>query len=426
MPKINFKKEYNKPPIVIFKYENSKNYYLRFYVDKKYGRNGCYEKSLGKRISTLREAETKSKEIWKEFYKNYSTNEFIYDIDFHKDIAKPYLDRIKKRYEQDGKPQYYKKTLNRYTNSIKPYFEDIDYRNKDSMNTAVEDLFYDLDNQSLSHATQLKYKDILNQMFKKALNNNDVPFNQVPDFPKLDRNFKTRRDSYEPKEQRRIIDAFLKLGKEKENPYYDEVADYLEMLRSAGFRPGTELLKVKRNQLKYIPRPSNPKFPILQIKLIEHKKNSKGDLSKVHTQSINDYFTYNIYETRIKTRYPKCNDFDYLFFPKLKNRQSIYDKIRKDFVRISRGLGLYLATDTPRPLYTFRHTFINQRERKNVPANVVSLHSNTDVEMIRKYYKSQSEYQTALDHEKIFPESKDFIQKLEKSTTKNQNEKSNK
>ena len=49
MPKINFKKEYKKPPIVIFKYDNSKNYYLRFYVDKKYGRNGCYEKSLGKR-----------------------------------------------------------------------------------------------------------------------------------------------------------------------------------------------------------------------------------------------------------------------------------------------------------------------------------------------------------------------------------------
>ena len=47
MPKINFKKEYKKPPIVIFKYDNSKNYYLRFYVDKKYGRNGCYEKSLG-------------------------------------------------------------------------------------------------------------------------------------------------------------------------------------------------------------------------------------------------------------------------------------------------------------------------------------------------------------------------------------------
>tara|TARA_A100000164_G_scaffold49006_1_gene37603 strand:+ start:457 stop:1737 length:1281 start_codon:yes stop_codon:yes gene_type:complete len=426
MPKVSFRKEYNKPPIVIFKYDNSKSYYLRFYVDKKYKSNGCEERSLGRHIKTLREAEQKSKEIWREFFKNYTTNDFINEIDFHKDIAKPYLERIKKKYEHDNKPQYYRKTLNRYDRSIKPYFEDIDYRNKDSMNTAIEDLFFDLDNQQLSHATQLKYKDILNQMFKKALNNNDVPFNQIPDFPKLDRNFKTRRESYEPKEQRKIIDRFLELSKQKENPYYDEVADYLEMLRSAGFRPGTELLKVKRSQLKYIPRPSNPKFPILQIRLIEHKKNSRGDLSKVHHQSINDYFTYNIYEPRMKHRYPKSNDFDYVFFPKLKNRQSLYDKIRKDFVRVSRELGLYLLTDTPRPLYTFRHTFINQRERKGVASNVVAIHSNTHEEMIRKYYKSQSEYQIALDHENIFPESKDFIQKLEKQTTKNQNKKSDK
>jgi len=46
--------------------------------------------------------------------------------------------------------------------------------------------------------------------------------------------------------------------------------------------------------------------------------------------------------------------------------------------------------------------------------------------MVRKYYKSNNDYQLALDHEKIFPESKDFILKLEKQTTKNQNDKSDK
>ena len=38
--------------------------------------------------------------------------------------------------------------------------------------------------------------------------------------------------------------------------------------------------------------------------------------------------------------------------------------------------------------------------------------------MVRKYYKSNNDYQLALDHEKIFPKSKDFILKLEKLTTK--------
>ena len=426
MPKISFRKEYNKPPIVIFKYDNSKSYYLRFYVDKKYKSNGCEERSLGRHIKTLREAEQKSKEIWREFFKNYSTNDFVYDIDFHKDIAKPYLDRLKKNYDADNKPQYFRKTNNRYERVIKPYFEDIDYRNKDRMNTAIEDLFRDLDNQNLSHATQLKYKDILNQMFKKALNNNDVPLNVIPDFPKLDRSFRTDRDDYEPKEQRKIIDDFYQQAKDTENNYYDEVGDFLEMLRSSGFRPGLELLKVKRSQLKYIPRVNYPKFPILEISLIEHKKNSKGNLQKVHRQTINDYFTYNIYQPKMMKRYPNATEFDYLFFPKLKDRQKLYDKIRKDFVRVSRKLNLYLKTGTPRPLYSFRHSFVTQRDRKNVPTNVVSIHSNTSDEMIRKYYRSKSEYQMSLDHSKVFPESDDFIQKLEKSTTKNPNKKSGK
>ena len=50
------------------------------------------------------------------------------------------------------------------------------------------------------------------------------------------------------------------------------------MLRNSGFRLGLELLKVKRSQLRYIPRPNCPKFPILEISLIEHKKNRKGNL----------------------------------------------------------------------------------------------------------------------------------------------------
>ena len=122
MPKISFRKEYNKPPIVVFKYDNSKSYYVRFYVDKKYKSNGCEEQSLGRHIKTLREAEQKAKEIWREFFKNYSTNDFVYDIDFHKDIAKPYLDRLKKNYDADNKPQYFRKVNNRYDNFNKSFY----------------------------------------------------------------------------------------------------------------------------------------------------------------------------------------------------------------------------------------------------------------------------------------------------------------
>ena len=53
-------------------------------------------------------------------------------------------------------------------------------------------------------------------------------------------------------------------------------------------------------------------------------------------------------------------------------------------------------------------------------------HSKSNDEMIRKYYRSKSEYQMSLDHSKVFPESDEFIQKLEKLTTKSQNKKSDK
>ena len=66
MPKINFKKEYKKPPIVIFKYDNSKNYYLRFYVDKKYGRNEkvTVQKGSETRILKYKKAQNFLNEGW--------------------------------------------------------------------------------------------------------------------------------------------------------------------------------------------------------------------------------------------------------------------------------------------------------------------------------------------------------------------------
>ena len=74
-------------------------------------------------------------------------------------------------------------------------------------------------------------------------------------------------------------------------------------------------------------------------------------------------------------------------FPKLKDIQKLYDKIRKDFVRVSRKLELYLKTGTSIPLYSFRHSFITQRDRKN--ANDVVSVIQIRVMMIRKYYRSK-------------------------------------
>ena len=56
---------------------------------------------------------------------------------------------------------------------------------------------------------------------------------------------------------------------------------------------------------------------------------------------IHPVFTFNIYPKLIK-RNPDSTAEDYLFFPKEKNRERLYERIRKNFVRFSRELNLYI------------------------------------------------------------------------------------
>ena len=135
------------------------------------------------------------------------------------------------------------------------------------------------------------------------------------------------------------------------------------------FRPGLELLKVKRNQVGFITDPGNPKSPIMKITLLETKKDR-------HTLTVADWFRDEVYPNIIN-RYQNSNSFDYLFFPKAENRDKLFNRIRKNFERIS---------------------------DKEVDPNVVAIHSNTSVAMINKHYQDTSDSRLVRIHNKIFPE----------------------
>ena len=114
------------------------------------------------------------------------------------------------------------------------------------------------------------------------------------------------------------------------------------MLRSGGFRPGLELLKVRRNQVGFTTDPHNPKTPIMKITLLETKKDR-------HTLTVADWFRDEVYPNIIN-RYQNSNSFDYLFFPKEENRDKLFNRIRKNFERISDKLGLYDVNGQKRPI----------------------------------------------------------------------------
>jgi len=386
VPKIIKKKTLSNYPITLYKYapRNSKFWYCRFWVGIGYKSKGVEDRSTFE--TDERKAEKKATQMFKTFdFKHYADVKTKKEIDIDKDIFQPEF-----KYRKLDNPTRVDKEIGMYKKYIYPVLKDIDYRNISELEMAINEIFYNLKLDGKATATCRNYKIIMTNAFGRALKNNNVPLNQVPNFPRL-KGHGLRRLSYFPKEQKLIIDTFRK----KEDPFFQETADLLCMWKSAGFRPGLESLKVRRNQVGWINDP-NAKKPVMKMRLLETKKDE-------HTLTLADWFRDDVYP-RVINRYPDSTPLDYLFFPKEENRQKVFDRIRKNFERISDQLGLYEVDGQKRPVYVFRHSFITQRRNAGVESNVVSLNSNTDVKMINQHYQAMDDKNLLTIHNQLFPE----------------------
>ena len=79
-----------------------------------------------------------------------------------------------------------------------------------------------------------------------------------------------------------------------------------------------------------------------------------------------------------------------------------YERIRKNFTRISSELGLYVRNGSTRPLYSIRHTFITQRYNQNAPLQVIARHSGNSEEIIKSNYLDESNEMLISEHKKLF------------------------
>ena len=108
----------------------------------------------------------------------------------------------------------------------------------------------------------------------------------------------------------------------------------------------------------------------------------------------------------IQKRNPNAKQDDYLLFPNTKDRQQLYERIRKNFTRISSELGLYVRNGATRPLYSIRHTFITQRYNQNAPLQVIARNSNTSETIIKSNYLDESNEMIVSEHKKLFGSTK--------------------
>ena len=183
MPKIEKQKQLKRIPAKIYKYEKkSKFYYVRFWVCKGYNINGCHTQSL--KVSEERQAEKEAIKVFKNFDfksaidKNKNKIKKV-ERSYYKDIALPYF-----KSRELVNPQRNKKEQGQFNNEMKDILERIDYTNPSEVDDAITEIFYNLNEQGKAVATQRNYKIILSNQMNKALKNNKVPFDQVPEFPK--------------------------------------------------------------------------------------------------------------------------------------------------------------------------------------------------------------------------------------------------
>jgi|TARA_B110000285_G_scaffold155221_1_gene173164 hypothetical protein len=389
MPKVVKRlKVSNCDTLQIYQYNNSKNWFVKFYVGTHYSKSGMYDKTL--KLKNQKEAVKKAKELWRSF--DFNEKKVTKDYDFDKDIAEPFFKLRKKQYENKGKVEYANKEHNQYRNKILPVFKDLDYRNNEHIENAIEDLVSNLKKDKFTETTISKYMNMLSQMCKRAFNNRVLPI--MPEFPTMSR-INEDRPSYFAKDLKKIVDEYNAEYQRTENKEVDEEADIISMWRSAGFRPGLELLKVKWFQVNLL---DNKNYGIKDLIVTLNETKTK----KRHHIQCNPYFVNNIFITRVMPRYQNRKSDDYLFFPDEKNRNKLYERIRRRFKRISIKCGTYFFNGKERPLYSIRHFFGNERYEKDLPVQLITSNMNTSVQMFEKNYKSNSKEHIIAEGEKLF------------------------
>jgi len=374
----------------IFKYEKSKKYYACFYV-------GINASTSGNKIITLKteninEASKVAKEKYHEWFENHRDD--FKSKDFTNDIANPYFKFRIRKYKDNGKKENQGvREKQKYFNYMIKYFEKIDYKNNEQLTAAIEDMVENLRMDNKTDNTISKFTTVLSNMFNYAIKN--LVMKSRPDFPML-KIINNARPSYFNNELNMISKRLTAEYEKTKDKFYLETKDYINLIRSAGFRPGLEPLRIKKFQYRFI-KDKKAKEQILVFTLFNTKTKPK------HQLTCHPYFTKYIFP-EIVNRNPNTNADTYLLFPTYENRQKVYNRIVKIFTRLSKELNLYYRNGSTRPIYSIRHTYIKNRYAENPQSlEVIARQSNTSPKMIHRNYLDEDDIMMVEEYRKMYP-----------------------
>jgi len=399
MPKIidKFPKDKTADTLCIIKRTKSKYWYVQFYVHKSFSASGYYIEST--KIVEKRSAWQRAKEIHRQFDSSkYTTPKSIRKDNFNEIVYKIYdkeVENFKISFPQHNyKDCKWWEKKNRWTTKVASFFEDINYHNKQLMTQAGNDCLLRLKSvHKLNEKTVLKYKADMSMVCKFAQEQDYITF--VPRFkmPEFDEYEEKPKEWFRYHEINKIIEYLKEETKITRDLFYDEMSDYINFLRSSPFRPGKETSAIKYKHMTINDKEINR--VIVNIKLPKTKTSKKK--KKVHWNSCHPDFTIDVLP-RMIARYPDLLPDDYLFFPHIKNRDALDQRIRKIFKRVLLKLNLYIYNGVERTLYNIRHSVFITLRNAGASLDDLARMGNTSVAMlIGSYLKSQEKEGLALN-----------------------------
>ena len=382
MPKIDKKtlKILPRTNIRIYKFENRNTYFCSFYIGLGHTnkKSGKFEKTL--QTKNVNEAIKKATELYKEWFRTHTDTKRVKAKDFDIDIASPYLQFKIRKYKNKThlkNNEQGERDKAKWNNYLKPFFEDVDYTDLELVEDIINDeLLSKLKDDGKTGNTINKYMSLITQMFKRGQQRGLVNF--VPDTP-TQQVINTPRVPYENEELNLINNRCREEYNKTKDIWWLDFKDYLNLLRSAGFRPGLEPLNLKRKDFRYVSSKSNPN----QKELIFDVWGTKTKPN--HSPIANEFFTKHIF-AEIRDRHSNLKENDYLLFPNVKDRKQLKHKTGKLFTRFSKELKLYYKNNGTRPLYAIRHTYATEQWKKGTAIEDIASLMNTSTRMVMSVY----------------------------------------
>ena len=286
MPKINKDTlKTLKNGVKVFKYENKNSYNCYFQVGSTYAKSG--KKYYGLGTKNINDATIRANTKYKEWHTTNAEKSKKF-LDFDLDVAQPYLRYKIRKYRnktniKDNEQGSRDKA--KWENFLKPYFEDVNYHDTDEVERIIDDeVLSDLKEQGKSGNTINKYMSVLTQMYKRAKDRGTV--NVIPDTPTQEV-INTPRVAYENLELNLINRQCDELANTKKDIFFLDCKDYFNVCRSAGFRPGLEVLNLKRKDYKFLTDSKDPNYKVLEYTIWGTKT------KPIHKPVANSFFTRN-------------------------------------------------------------------------------------------------------------------------------------